>query len=515
MTARFRGLLMKALANRGRVVAGTAGAFGLAVVLFGFVQQQFFPSSERAELLVDLRLAQNASIRATQAEVERFEKVLLADPDVVYHSFYVGSGAVRFYLPLNQQLENANFAQAVVITRGYDVRDQVKARLEKVLAEDFSTLTTRVEPLALGPPVDWPLQYRVSGPNVGGVRRIAEDVAAVLRGNANARAVNFDWNEMTKSMRIVVDQDKARQLGISSQQVSEALNSVLSGRTVTQFRDDIYLIDVQGRAEARDRDDLGRLRDLEIGLAAGRSVPLTQLASFEYGLEETVIWRRNRLPTITVQAKVAEGLQAATVVGQLQEPLDKLVAALPPGYRIEVGGAVGESAKGSASILAVLPVMFILMLFILMLQLHSTQKLLLVMLTAPLAIIGVALALLVSNRPFGFVALLGVFALVGMIIRNSVVLMAQIKENEDAGMERGAAIVDATMHRLRPIVLTAAAAILGLIPIVSEVFWGPMAIAMMGGLFIATVLTLIFLPALYASWYRVPRPVPAAEGEPA
>jgi len=506
LTARFRGALTQALANRGWVVIGTAGAFVVAVILFGFVQQQFFPSSSRPELMIDLRLAQNASIAATEAEVKRFEKVLLADPDVVYHSFYVGSGAVRFYLPLNQQLENANFAQAVVITRSYEVRDAVRARLEKVLRDDFDTLMARVEPLALGPPVDWPLQYRVSGPDVASVRAIAETVAATMRANANTRVVNFDWNEMTKQMRIRVDQEKARQLGISSEQVSRALSGALSGRTVTQFRDDIYLIDVQGRAQARDRGDVSRLRDLEIGLASGNSVPLTQIATFEYGLEETVIWRRNRLPTITVQSKVADGFTAATVTKQLKEPLEALMARLPPGYRIEVGGAVGESAKGSASIMAVIPVMFLLMLFILMLQLHSTQKLLLVMLTAPLAIIGVAIALLISNRPFGFVAMLGVFALVGMIIRNSVVLMAQIKENEDAGMERGAAIVDATMHRLRPILLTAAAAILGLIPIVSEVFWGPMAIAMMGGLFIATVLTLIFLPALYASWYRVKRP---------
>jgi multidrug efflux pump len=506
MTARFRRLLLKSLANRGWVVAGTAGVFVLSLVMFGFVQQQFFPSSERPELIVDLRLAQNSSIRATAAEVERFEKVLKADPDIVFHSFYVGSGAVRFYLPLNQQLENANFAQAIVMTKSYEVRDQVRARLEKVLAEDFDTIMTRVEPLALGPPVDWPLQYRVSGPDVAGVRSIAETVAATLRANQNTRVVNFDWNEMTKAMRIIVDQDKARQLGVSSEQVSRVLNSALSGRTVTQFRDDIYLIDIQGRAQAIDRGDLGRLRDLEIGLAGGGNVPLTQIATFEYGLEETIIWRRDRLPTITVQSKIADGLQAATVNEQLGEPIAALMAKLPPGYRIEVGGAAGESAKGSASIMAVIPVMFLLMLFILMLQLHSTQKLLLVMLTAPLAIIGVTIALLVFNRPFGFVAMLGVFALVGMIIRNSVVLMAQIKENEDAGMDRGNAIIEATMHRLRPILLTAAAAILGLIPIVSEVFWGPMAIAMMGGLFIATALTLIFLPALYAMWYRVPRP---------
>ena len=505
LTLRFRQLLLSSLRNRGWVVAGTAGAFVIALVLFGFVQQQFFPSSDRPELIIDLRLAQNSSIYATRKQVDRFEKVLLADKDIAYHSFYIGSGAVRFYLPLNQQLENANFAQAVVLTKSYEVRDQVRARLEKVLREDFDTLMARVEPLSLGPPVDWPLQYRVSGPDVSGVRAISEKVAAALRANPNTRVVNFDWNEMTKSMRIVVDQDKARLLGISSEQVARALNAALSGRTVTQLRDDIYLVDVQGRAEARDRGDLSRLRDLEIGIVSGNNVPLAQIARFEYGLEETIIWRRDRLPTITVQSKVRDGLTPATVNRQLDAPIAALMAKLPPGYRIEVGGAAGESAKGSASIMAVIPVMFIIMLFILMLQLHSTQKLLLVMLTAPLAIIGVTLSLLLFNRPFGFVAMLGVFALVGMIIRNSVVLMAQIKECEDEGMPRDQAIVEATMHRLRPILLTAAAAILGLIPIAGEVFWGPMAVAMMGGLFVATILTLIFLPALYAAWYRVPR----------
>jgi len=488
------------------VVAGTAGAFVVALVLFGFVQQQFFPSSDRRELIIDLRLAQNSSIYATRKEVDRFQKVLMADKDIVYHSFYIGSGAVRFYLPLAQQLENANFAQAVVLTRSYEVRDQVRARLEKILREDYSTLMARVEPLSLGPPVDWPLQYRVSGPDVQGVRHWAEIVAATLRANVNTRVVNFDWNEMTKSVRILVDQDKARQLNISSEQVARALNAALSGRTVTQVRDDIYLIDVQGRAEARDRGDLSRLRDLEITIVGGNNVPLAQIATFDYGLEETIIWHRDRLPTITVQSKVKDGLTPATVNEQLDQPIAEIVARLPTGYRIEVGGAAGESAKGQSSITAVLPVMFIIMLFILMLQLHSTQKLLLVMLTAPLAIIGVTLSLLLFNRPFGFVAMLGVFALVGMIIRNSVVLMAQIKECEDEGMARDQAIVEATMHRLRPILLTAAAAILGLIPIATEVFWGPMAVAMMGGLFVATILTLIFLPALYASWYRVPRP---------
>jgi multidrug efflux pump subunit AcrB len=503
LTRWFRGVLVGALRRQKMVILGTVAAFVISIGLFGLVEQQFFPASSRPELLIDLRLAQNASIKATEREVERLEKILEADPDVVYHTFYVGSGAVRFYLPLNVQLENANFAQAVVVTRSYEVREVVKARLEKVLDEDFVSLQARVQPLALGPPVDWPIQYRVMGPEIAKVRQISEQVAARVRANPEARIVAFDWNERSKSVQIRIDQDKARLLGVTSEQVAQAMNSALSGRTVTQMRDDIYLVDVIGRAQARDRGDMQSLRDLEINLLNGSSVPLGQVATFGYGLEESIIWRRERLPTITVQATIAEGVQAATVVGELEKPIAEVSSSLPPGYRIEVGGAVGESAKGQNSIFAVLPVMALLMLFILMIQLHSTQKLLLVMLTAPLGLVGVSLALLLSGKPFGFVAMLGVFALTGMIIRNAVVLMAQIKEWEEAGMERGEAIVEATMHRLRPILLTAAAAILGLIPIAGEVFWGPMAYAMMGGLFIATVLTLIFLPALYAAWYRV------------
>jgi multidrug efflux pump subunit AcrB len=506
----FRGVLVGALRRRKLVIIGTAGAFVVSVVLFGLVEQQFFPSSSRPELLVDLRLAQSASIKATEKEVERFEQILKNDPDVRYHTFYVGSGAVRFYLPLNVQLANSNFAQTVIVTKSYEVRPQVQARLEAALANDFDNLMARVRPLDLGPPVDWPVQYRVMGPDIPGVRRIAEQVAERMRANPNTRLVNFDWNEMSKSVRIQIDQDKARQLGLTSEQIARALNSALTGRAVTQIRDDIYLIDVIGRAQARDRGDLQSLRDLEIGMPNGSSVPLAQVATFDYGLEESIIWRRDRLPTITVQADVAKGLQAATVEKQLTQPIADIIAKLPQGYRIEVGGSAGESAKGQNSIFAVLPVMAIVMLFILMLQLHSTQKLLLVMLTAPLGLIGVSIALLLSHRPFGFVATLGVFALTGMIIRNSVVLMAQIKESEEAGMERGAAIIEATMHRLRPILLTAAAAILGLIPIAWEVFWGPMAVAMMGGLLIATLLTLLFLPALYAAWYRVPLPANAS-----
>ena len=503
MTAAFRRVLLTCLRRRKLVIGATAAAFAISIVLFGLVQQQFFPASDRPELLIDLRLAQNASISATEAQVKRFEKVLAQDPDIVYHTFYVGSGAVRFYLPLNVQLETDNFAQAVVVTRSYEVRERVRERLTRKLEEDFDSLMARVQPLALGPPIDWPIQYRISGSSVAEVRRLAGLVADTVRSSSHARLVNLDWNELSKSLRIEVDQDKARQLGLSSQQVADAINSTLSGRTVTHLRDDTYLIEVRGRGQARDRGDLQSLRDLEIGTSLG-TVPLAQVARFDYGLEESTLWRRKRLPTITVQADLVPGLQAATVIGELQQSIGAVRAKLPPGYSIEVGGAVGESAKGQNSILAVVPVMILLMLLILMTQLHSAQKLLLVLLTAPLGLIGVSLALLVSQRPFGFVAMLGVFALTGMIIRNSVVLMAQIKENEDAGMAPGTAIIEATMHRLRPILLTAAAAIFGLIPIAGEVFWGPMAFAMMGGLLIATVLTLVFLPALYAAWYRIP-----------
>jgi multidrug efflux pump subunit AcrB len=503
---RFREVLVLSLRRRRLVLIGTVGAFVLSVVLFGLVQQQFFPASDRPELLVDLKLPQSASLEATQAQVERFEKVLANDPDVVSHTFYVGAGAVRFYLPLNVQLENANFAQAVVITKGYEVRDKVSARLERILEEDFDLLMGRVQPLQLGPPVDWPIQYRVMGRDVDEVRRLADAVADVVRAHASTRLTSFDWYEKTKSVLIDIDQDKARRLGISSEQLARALNSALSGRTVTQLRDDIYLIDIRGRAMAGDRADLQALRDLEVAVAGGVSVPLAQVAEFRYGQEESVIWRRERLPTMLVQATVAPGVQAATVVEDLAPRLEHVREQLPPGYRLEVGGTVGEAAKGQGSVFAVIPVMFVVMLVILMVQLQSTQKLVMVALTAPLGLIGVTLALLLTGRPFGFVAMLGVFALTGMIIRNSVVLMAQIHDYEEEGKDRWNAIVEATVHRLRPILLTAAAAILGLIPIAGEVFWGPMAFAMMGGLLIATVLTLIFLPALYAAWYRVREP---------
>ena len=504
MTLLFRKKLQWALRRRRWVVGGTAALFFLSIAAFTLVEQQFFPAADRAELLVSLTLPHNGSIAGTQSEVERLEKILLKDPDIVSHSFYLGAGAIRFYLPLDVQLENANFAQAVVVTKSYEVRDRVRDRLQNALDEQFPAVLSRVEPLQLGPPVDWPIQYRVGGPDIGAVRAFSDQVSTALRSNPNTRTINFNWYDMGRSVLVTIDQEKARLVGMTSEEVAKSLNDVLSGRTVTQLRDDIYLIDVRGRAIDQDRKNLAALRALEIRLPNGNAAPLAQIANFSFGLEEPVVWRRDRLPTITVQSDIIPGIQAATVNQQLNSAIEKIRSSMPPGYRLEDGGAVEQSAKGQKSVLAVIPIMFILMLFILMVQLQSVQKLAMVMLTAPLGLIGVTLALLISHKPFGFVAMLGVFALTGMIIRNSVVLIAQIQTNEGAGMDRWNAIVDAAAHRLRPILLTAAAAVLGLIPIAGEVFWGPMAYAMMGGLLVATVLTLFFLPALYAMWYRVP-----------
>ena len=506
MTAWFRARLVWALERRKRVLVATAVLFVLSLGAFSFIEQEFFPASDRPELLVSLTRAHSGSITGTQDEVKRLEKVFLKDPDIVYHTFYVGSGAVRFYLPLNVQLENANFAQAVVVTKSFEKRDAVRARLQKALDEEFPAVLSRVEALQLGPPVEWPIQYRIGGPDIGRVRSLADSIAAALRANANTRVINFNWYDMGRSVLVNIDQEKARLLGVTSEQIARDLNDVLTGRTVTQLRDDIYLVDVRGRAVDQDRGNLSALRDLQIRLPNNNTAPLAQVASFSYGLEEPIIWRRDRLPTITVQSDIVPGVQAATVNKQLEQAIEKIRSQMPAGYRLEVGGSAGESAKGQGSVLAVIPVMFLVMLFILMVQLQSVQKLAMVMLTAPLGLIGVTVALLLSHKPFGFVALLGVFALIGMIIRNSVVLIAQIETHEDEGMDRWHAIVDATVHRLRPILLTAAAAILGLIPIAGQVFWGPMAYAMMGGLMVATVLTLFFLPALYAVWYRVKPP---------
>jgi multidrug efflux pump subunit AcrB len=502
----FRAALVFCMRARWLVIAVTIGLFVVSLYGYGFIQQQFFPASDRPELVVDLTLPQDASIYATEHEVERFEAHLKGDPNIERYSLYVGQGAVRFYLPLNVQLANDYFAEAIVVTKGLKEREVVRARLEKALNSEFANLNTRISPLELGPPVGWPLQYRISGPTPEGTRDAAFLAAQTIGQNPNTRLINFDWNEPMKSLRIQVDQDRVRQLGVSSKSLSEALNAVTTGMVVTQVRDSIYLTDLVARSPNEERESLQTLRNLQVALDNGQTIPLSQVATIQYKLEQPTVWRRDLLPTITVQADVIPGIEAKTVNVQLAPALAELATKLPPGYTIEAGGTIEESAKGLRSIAIVFPMMIFLMLTILMVQLQSFQKMFLVISVAPLGLIGVVMALLPTGTPMGFVAILGIIALSGMIIRNSVILIDQIDMDIARGLHPWDAVIDATTNRFRPIVLTAAAASLGMIPIASEVFWGPMAYAIIGGLFVATLLTLLFLPALYVAWFRIKEP---------
>jgi multidrug efflux pump len=502
----FRGFLVLAMRARWVTILVTLGLFAAALYGMRFVPQQFFPSSDRPELLVDLQLPENASIYATKEASARLEKLLKDDQDVDHWTTYVGQGAVRFYLPLNVQLPNDFFAQTVVVTKGLEQRERVKAKLQAALATEFPSIVGRVYPLELGPPVGWPLQYRVSGPEPDQVRAIAFNLAQVISSVPTAENVNYNWMEPARTIRIRVDQDQARLVGLNSQDLAVSLNTVVSGITATQVRSGIYLVDVLIRASAEQRMSLATMRALQVPLPNGRSVPLSQIASVEYGQEYPIVWRRDRRPTVTVQADVVPGTQAATVVQALEPKIAALNASLPSGYQIAVGGTVEESNKAQVSVAAVLPVMLILMLSVLMIQLQSFSRLFLVLSVAPLGLIGVVAALLLADKPLGFVALLGVLALTGMIARNSVILIDQVETEKAHGRHPWDAVVEATAHRFRPILLTAAAAILGMIPIAPTIFWGPMAYAIMGGLAVATLLTLVFLPALYVAWFRVKQP---------
>ncbi len=470
------------------------------------VSQQFFPPSDRPELLVDLRLSEASSIYATERAVNHLEDLLKGDPDIDRWSAYVGTGSVRFYLPLNVELPNDFFGQAVVVTKSLEARERVRARLEDAVAQEIPEAVTRISPLELGPPVGWPLQYRVAGPDQANVRAIARDAAAVIASDPRTRKVNFDWMEPVRTLRLEVDQDQARLLGISSEQLAYSLNAVVSGLTITQVRDGTYLIDVVARAEEADRASPATLRTLPIALPNGGTVPLLEVASVNFDQDEPLIWRRDKVPTLTVQADVATGALPETVAKDLAAKIETLNAGLAPGYSVVIGGGVEEAGHSRASVAAVLPVAGVLMLIVLMVQLQSIQRVFLVISVAPFGMIGVVVAMLLSGKPLGFVALLGVIALVGMIIRNSVILVDQIETEIAHGRETWDAVVEASWHRFRPIMLTAAAAILAMIPIAPTVFWGPMAYAIMGGLAVATVLTLVFLPALYAAWFRVREP---------
>ena len=510
---RVRALVESCLHHRWLVIAATVLAFvaALAGLALG-VQKQFFPAASRPELLVDLWLPNGASLRATETQAAKVEQLLGTAEmakSIKYYASYLGNGSPRFYLPLDQQLFNDNFAQFVITTHDIGAREDLKRRLQERFADssgEWSGLRTRVLRLENGPPIGFPVQFRVSGENLGELRRTAEEVAAVMRENPHLREVNFDWNEMSKVVRLDIDQDRARALGISSQELSAFLNSMLSGMTVTQMREGDQLIDVVARAPGDERARLAALAEINIHTAGGRYVPLAQLARIRYELEDGLIARRNRLPTVTVRADIRDGVQAPTVTSEINPQLDAIRASLPAGFAIEPGGATEESAKGENSIKAVMPMMLICVVTLLMIQLQNTGRTLLVLLTAPLGLIGVACALLAFAVPFGFVANLGVIALSGMIMRNAVILVDQIAQDEKAGKPAWEAVVGSTVRRFRPIMLTAAAAILAMIPLTRSVFWGPMAVAIMGGLIVATLLTLLFLPALYAACYRIRPP---------
>jgi multidrug efflux pump subunit AcrB len=504
--ALFRRVLLSAMRARWRTIALTLAAFALSLLGLLFVPQQFFPTSDRPELLVDLKLPQHASIQATRDASARLDRLLAEDHDVERWSTYVGRGAIRFYLPMDLQLPNDYFAQLVVVTKGLEQRGQVKARLEQALETEFPNVVARIYPLELGPPVGWPLQYRVSGPDPDRVREIAFKAAQIMASDASVQNVNYQWIEPARMVKIGVDQDQARLLGLSSQDLANSINTVVTGTTATQMRDWIYLVDVVARASAEQRMSLATIRTLQVPLPNGQTVPLSQLASVEYGQEYPLIWRRDRQPTLTVQADVAPDVLPATAVHALARQFDDLKASLPAGYNVAVGGTVEESSKAEQSVMAVLPLMLFLMLTILMIQLQSFHRLLLVLSVAPLGVIGVVVALLASGKPLGFVAILGVLALIGMIARNSVILIHQIETEKAQGRHPWDAVIEATTHRFRPILLTAAAAILGMIPIAPTIFWGPMAYAIMGGLAVATLLTLVFLPALYVTWFGISCP---------
>lgn len=500
---RFRKIVEFCVTYRKTVIATTVGIFVLSVLMFKMVPQQFFPPSNRAEILVDLKLEEGASLTATEQAVKKVEQFLSKQKGIDNYVAYVGTGSPRFYLPLDQQLPQASFAQFVVLASSLDDRDEIRRSLETQIKQLLPQVRTRVSLLENGPPVGYPLQYRVSGEDLNLVRKEAQQVARVISENPNTTNVHLDWGEPSKIISIQIDQDRARQMGVSSVDLANFLNASITGSAIEQYREKRELIEIRLRGDKAERVEVASLASLAVPTANGTTVPLAQIAKIEYKFEDGLIWHRNRLPTITVRADIRTNLQPATVVGELAETMDKLRAELPSGYLIEVGGTVEESARGQSSVNAGMPLFLAVVMTLLMIQLKSLSRATIVFLTAPLGLIGVVLFLLLFNKPFGFVAMLGTIALSGMIMRNSLILIDQIEQDRQAGHPTWEAIIDATVRRFRPIILTALAAVLAMIPLSRSIFFGPMAVAIMGGLIVATLLTLFFLPALYAAWFKV------------
>ncbi|SQF97347.1 acriflavin resistance protein [Paucimonas lemoignei] len=500
---RLRRVVGWCVRRRKTVIVATVALFVLSVVMFKFVPQQFFPASGRLELMVDLKLTEGASLNNTAEQVKRLEQMLKDHPGIDNYVSYVGTGSPRFYLPLDQQLPATSFAQFVVLAKTIEDREALRTWLISSLNEQFPTLRSRVTRLENGPPVGYPVQFRVTGEHIDEVRALARKVAAKVRENPHVSNVHLDWEEPSKVVFLNLDQDRARALGVTTAELSRFLQRSLTGSSVSQYREDDELIEILLRGTPDERQQLGALASLAVPTENGTSVALSQVATLEYGFEEGVIWHRNRLPNVTIRADIYGKEQPATLVQQILPTLSAVRDELPDGYLLEVGGTVEDAARGQNSVKAGVPLFIVVVLTLLMLQLRSFSRMFMVFLTAPLGLIGVTLFLLVFNQPFGFVAMLGTIALSGMIMRNSVILVDQIEQDIDGGLDQWSAIIEATVRRFRPIVLTALAAVLAMIPLSRSVFFGPMAVAIMGGLIVATALTLLFLPALYAAWFRV------------
>ena len=499
----LRSLITWSVDNRIKVVSVVVGLMVVAALGYTHVPKQFFPISDRTELFFQMRMPEGTAIGVTQKTAEKAEKMLAGDPDIAHVSTYIGQGSPRFWLGLNPQLPNEAFAEIVVFTKDVRGRERVKKRLEAALAEGaLSEARVRVDRFAFGPPVGFPVQFRVMGPDTQEVRDIAYRVREIMRADPGVRDPHLDWNERTPSVRLVLDQDRARALGLTPQDLANSMQMLISGATVTTVRDGVEKVDVVARAVRSERADLGHIGDLSVTTRSGASVPVSQVAKIVYEHEDAILWRRSRDTSMTVRADVIDGMQPPDVSTRIWPRLAELRAQLPPGYRIEMGGAVEEATKANAAIASVAPLMLFVMLAIVMFQLQNFTRLWLVMLSAPLGVIGSSLALNISGAPFGFVALLGLIALAGMDMRNSIILVDQVRQDLERGMSTRDAIIESAVRRARPVVLTALAAILAMIPLSRSTFWGPMAIVIMGGLFVATFLTLLFLPALYALWFR-------------
>ncbi|MGB7816640.1 MAG: efflux RND transporter permease subunit [Methylotenera sp.] len=511
----FRKLVTACVRYRKTVILLTLAMFILSVVGFGKVQQQFFPDSTRLDIVVDLRLTEGASYQATNAEVKKLETWLhnwrKTHPTTEMQGIdnfvaYIGTGSPRYYLPTDIQLPHRGFAQFVILNKDLGTREALRSDLLKLFENDFPNLRASVKRLENGPPVGFPVLFRVDGTDIPKIREIAHKVEAIMLENPHLTNVQLGWEEPSKVIKVSVDQSKARLLDVSSVDIANMLNGAMSELYITEFREGNERIDLVARGAEIERTKLSRLPNLMINTQNGTSVPLSQIATISSEFEEGVIWRRNRVPSLQVRANLRGNMQAPVVSAQIEEKLTEIKANLPLGITIETGGAVEEAARGAASVAKGAPLFLVVVLTLLILQLQSFSRMFLVLLTAPLGLIGVTIALLVFDKPFGFVAMLGTIALSGMIMRNSVILVDQIDQDKSSGLEDWQAIVESTIRRFRPIVLTAAAAILAMIPLTRSVFFGPMAVAIMGGLTVATLLTVLFLPALYAAWFRVKVP---------